>query len=151
MSELRSAYSPHKRVQAIPVGKSRTKQAMREESDMNIIMARYEKTGLLDHANEYGPRYAAMPSQTDFHEAMNLVTEAQQMFADLPAGARSQFENDPAKFLDFMADPEKFEEQIEMGLRERAQPAVEPVLDIPVPPVPETPPPTQGVAEAPAQ
>lgn len=116
MNKINSAYHPHKRVQCFPLGPSMTKQAMAEEANINIIMARYEKTGLVNHVNQYGGQYADMPNQSDFHEAMNLVTSAQQMFADLPAGVRDKFKNDPGEFLDFMSDEENLPEMVEMGL-----------------------------------
>ncbi len=114
---MRSAYIEHERVQKLTIGPSRTKQAMGEESDINIIMAKYEKTGIINHVAKHGPRYADMPDQTEFSEAMNLVTDAQSMFEDLPAGLRSRFHNNPAEFLEFMSDEEKnLEEMRELGL-----------------------------------
>lgn len=133
--KLRSAYIPHKPVRAVAVGPSMTKQSMADESNINLIMARYVKTGIIEHVKEYGAHYADMPSLTDFHEAMNLVTEAQQMFDELPAETRSDFRNDPAEFLDFVTNPENHEAMVEMGL---AHPREPPAQDT-VPEVPETP------------
>ncbi len=124
---MRSAYIKHERVQVFPIGKSRTKQSMREESDINIIMARYEKTGLIEHVNKYGGQYADMPDDVEFHSAMNLVTEAQQTFADLPAGMRDRFRNDPEEFLEFLSNPENRDEMVELGFL--PPPAPEPVVE----------------------
>jgi len=127
--KMRSAYYPHVRVTADPVGPSKTKQSMADESNINIIMARYVKTGLIDHVSKYGPRYADMPNMSDFHEAMTLVTEAQQMFEELPAEIRSNFKNDPADFLDFVTNPENEEAMIEMGLADAQNEPDAPALD----------------------
>ncbi len=142
--QLRSAYIPHKRVRAIPVGESKTKQSLAEESNINLIMERYTKTGIIDHVATYGATYADMPSLGDFHAAMNLVTEAQQMFDDLPAQVRSDFKNDPAEFLDFVTNPENEDAMIEMGLA-----APRPSVDSVPPPVDPIPPETPEAPEVP--
>lgn len=113
---MRNAYYPHDRVQKDPGGPSMTQQNFRDETDINLILAKYAKTGLIDHINKYGGEYADMPNEVDFHAAMNLVTNAQSMFAELPSGIRANFDNDPAQFLDFVDDPENREAAIEMGL-----------------------------------
>jgi len=114
--ELYSMFKSHPRVTAEPRGTSRTKQSFAEESEINRIVARYQKTGIVDHVAKYGGMYGDMPDQDDFHEAMNLVTEAQTMFNDLPSNVRSRFTNDPAEFLEFVSDPENRDEMIKMGL-----------------------------------
>lgn len=111
-----SAYFPHKRLRKKIVGESMTKQSMHDESNINMIMARYEKSGLIEHTANYGAQYANMPNLNDFHEAMNLVTDAQQMFQELPAEMRSEFRNDPGEFLDFVTNPDNMDEMVEMGL-----------------------------------
>lgn len=122
MAKLRSAYYPHPRVHSVPEGASMTQQNFRDETDINLILAKYAKTGLLDHVNKFGGRYADMPDENDFHTAMSLVTNAQSMFNELPSGIRSKFYNDPSQFLDFLDNPENREEAIEMGLYPRPDP-----------------------------
>jgi len=129
LHELRSAYIPHKRVRVKPVGKSMTKQSLADESNINMIMDRYTKTGIIDHVATYGAHYSEMPTLHDFHEAMTLVTEAQQMFEELPAQTRSDFKNDPAEFLDFVTNPENEAAMIEMGLA-APHPVIEPELPL---------------------
>ncbi len=113
---LRNVYYPHDRVQVGPGGPSMTQQHFKDETNINLILAKYAKTGLIDHVNKYGGHYADMPAEDDFHAAMSLVTNAQSMFADLPSGIRANFENDPGQFLDFVDNPDNREEAIEMGL-----------------------------------
>ena len=119
---MRSMYIEHDRVQAFPVGASRTKQSFKEETEINNIVARYQETGLLDHINKHGPRYNEMPSQDDFAEAMNLVTSSRSMFNELPANLRNRFGNDPAQFLDFVGDENNREEMISLGLLPHPEP-----------------------------
>lgn len=110
-----SAYSK-KRKSPISFGsKSRTKQSHAKEADINFIMARYHKTGLLEHSRKHAPNYGFATSD-DFHTSMNIITQAQEMFEDLPSPLRARFYNDPAQFLDFVSDDENREELIELGL-----------------------------------
>jgi len=128
---VRNAYERGGRVYA-PFeknGKTKTKQSMRDECDINMIMARYMKTGAIDHVNRHGPQYG-FASSLDFSESMRLVKDAQQMFDDLPSPIRTKFQNDPGQFLDFVQDDANASEMAEMGLtqaptRETAPPVPE--------------------------
>lgn len=112
---VRSAHSPRIRVTSDPVGESMTVQSFKDECDINKIMARYVKTGVITHLNPAEPRYGFAPAG-DFLGAMSLVTQAQQSFDELPAEVRRKFDNDPGKFLDFIDDPANEAELAEMGL-----------------------------------
>ncbi len=114
---MRSSYIPHERVQAFPVGPSLTQQNFAAECDINQILARFDKTGIVDHVSQYGAgEYLDLASKGEFTAAMLVVAEAQTMFADLPAKMRSQFGNDPAVFLDFVDNVESRDELEAMGL-----------------------------------
>jgi phage internal scaffolding protein len=80
------------------------KQAFKDESDINNIIARYNKTGVVEHLNRVSGRYGDFDA-IDFHTAMNTLVEAQAVFDDLPAYIRDQFNYDPAAFFDYVADP----------------------------------------------
>lgn len=130
--EFHSAYSERVR-HSINFGKdSRTKQAHKDETDINQIMAKYIKTGVLEHANKYDGQYGFATSH-DLHSALNLIQTAQEMFDELPSSVRSKMDNDPAKFLEFVQDPENAGELYELGLSltapENPTPQKEPVGD----------------------
>ncbi len=108
-------YHPHERVTLDP-GPGRTKQSFAEESNINIIMKRYEKTGMLDHLNAHRGDYGDFIGASDYHTSMNLIREAGEMFMEIPAGVRARFGNDPAEFLEFVQDPDNLEEMVKMGL-----------------------------------
>lgn len=110
-----SAYSK-KRKSPISFGKkSRTKQSHAQQADINYIMQRYHKTGLLEHSRKHAPNYGFATSH-DFHTSMNIITQANEMFNDLPSPLRSRFYNDPAQFLDFVSNEDNHDELIELGL-----------------------------------
>ena len=100
---LRHAYSKHNPADYAEhdFGPSATKQSFKDECDVNQIMKKYQKTGVIDHVSRYGGDYGFADSH-DFHEAMSLVADANTMFEELPSAAREHFDNDPAKFLDFV-------------------------------------------------
>ncbi len=112
---MQGMYVPHDRVQLEP-GPGRTKQSFSEESNINLIMAKYEKTGMLDHFNQHEGQYGNFIAAPDYHTSMNLIREAGEMFMEIPATIRAKFGNDPAQFLAFVQDPDNEDKMVEMGL-----------------------------------
>lgn len=94
---------------------SLTQQHSKDECDINNIMKRYIKTGVIDHVSQYQPQYTENTA-TDYHESMNIVANANSMFADLPAKARKHFNNDPAQFLTFVEDESNHPKLYDLGL-----------------------------------
>ena len=95
--------------------KSLTKQSFTDECDINKIMARFEKTGVIEHANEHQGQYGDF-TVSDYHSALNAVIAAQDSFNSLPAKIRARFKNDPSEFLDFVNNPDNVQELRDMGL-----------------------------------
>ncbi len=112
----RNTYFPHKRVQSIPSGKSRTKQSFQKETDINFILAQTEKGLLVTHVNQHEGNYGDFIDAQDYHTSLNLIHDAQASFLSIPASIRAKFDNDPAKFLEFAQNPDNSAELIEMGL-----------------------------------
>lgn len=101
---------------AFPRGKSLTQQNMQAETDINQIMRKYEKTGIITHVNQVGGRYGEFHVVPDYQTALNRVKAAQTMFETLPARIRKEFENDAGAFLAFAENPENEEKMRELGL-----------------------------------
>ncbi len=87
-------------------------------TNINEIMAKYHKSGLLPQQME-GYCYGDFSSGENYHEIQNKLLAAQESFLSLPSDLRRRFENDPAQFLDFYQDPENAAELVEMGLLPR--------------------------------
>lgn len=118
--------------------KSATKQSFAEECDINNIMAKYRVTGLVDHTSAHGGVYTDLPTEIDYHENLNSVIAAEQAFQSLPAKMRAKFDNDPAKFLGFVLNPDNKAEIDEMGLGLHESPPAAPAAPAPAPdPEPE--------------
>ena len=97
--------------------KGMTKQWHKKECDINQIMAKYQKSGIITHVNKHELNYGFATS-SDLHESLNMIQYANEMFADLPSKARAKFENEPGKFLDFVQDPNNQSELYDLGLTE---------------------------------
>ncbi len=96
--------------------KSMTKQSFKKETDINTIMAKYEKTGLLAHVTEYQGYYGDLPSSVDYHDNIQAVIDAKDAFASLTASIRDRFHNEPEEFLEFVLNPENQDEINALGL-----------------------------------
>ncbi len=133
-----TAYRVHDRVTLDPVGKSRTKQAFKDEVDINNILRKHEKGLLTDHLNQYEGHYGDFIVAGDFHSHMVLIEEAKTAFMTIPAQIRARFNNDPALFLAFAQDEDNLDQMREMGLApaERFKPSAEdlPTIDPDAPP-----------------
>lgn len=100
----------------IVCGPGVTKQSFKDECDVNKIIARFEKTGMIEAINKKQPFYGDVSALVDYHEALNVVAEAQSLFNAMSAEVRERFSNDPEKMIAFLNDKSNDKEAIEMGL-----------------------------------
>jgi len=97
-----------------------TKQSFRDECNINKIMAKFQRTGLINHYAKHAPQYMDIPA-IDYHDALNIVADAESMFEELPSTIRAQFENNPEKFLEFVQNPDNLDKMRELGLAKAPQ------------------------------
>lgn len=116
---MRCFYIPHDRVHPDLHGESMTKQSFKDECDIHNILAAYKRTGMIEHIMRHEPRFDDLPDDVDYQSNLNIVMEAQENFARLPARLRAEFGNDPGRFLQALQDPKNAERFIELGLLER--------------------------------
>lgn len=95
---------------------SRTKQADKEGCDIHVILRKIEQGSILPDLIKANPRYGDFSQVKDFQTSMEIVMRAEEQFAALPAKVRDRFENDPARMLEFCADPANREEMVKLGL-----------------------------------
>lgn len=94
----------------------RTDQSFAKSSDINNIMAQFERTGdLVSRATTAGS-YGDFSGVSDYHTSLLQLRQASAAFEDLPAHIRKRMGNDPQTFLDFVEDPENHAEGVELGL-----------------------------------
>lgn len=104
-----------RRVQAKvdPVGM--TEQSHANDVDINKIMARYHKTGLLQTTRKQA-LVGDFSSVGSYQECLEKVLAAQDAFMSLDSQIRARFDNDVSKIIDFCENPENLEEAIKLGL-----------------------------------
>lgn len=113
-----------------------TEQSHKDACDIHNILRRAQKTGVLEHVNAYKGTYGTMPTGDQYHAQQNAIARANTMFETIPSKIRKKFDNDPAKFLDYVTKDENYAEMQEMGfdvshLKEPEKPApkADPKLD----------------------
>ena len=93
-----------------------TEQHHKKSCDINNIMAKYQKTRMLDHVNTYQGDYSDVLEIGDYHDCQNKLLAADEAFNSLPSEVRGRFGNDPGAFLEFVSDGENRDEMVSMGL-----------------------------------
>jgi len=115
-SPIQSLYSQKSRLQIQFEGQGLTHQSFKDECDINIIMGRYLKTGVLpENLTQAQAQYLDV-SDVDFQAAAELVAGAKSLFEQMPSSIRNRFDNDPAKLLAFTSDEKNRQEAAQMGL-----------------------------------
>lgn len=112
-------------------GASLTRQEFADECDINVLMERYEKAGVISHVNRFPGQFFDAADVPDYQQALHTISEAQTAFATLPARARAEFDNDPGSFVTFAADPANLPRMREWGLAPQEE-APEPPMRVEV-------------------
>lgn len=101
----------------------RVEQAHKKETDINNIVKKHG-LDLIQHTNNLlSPNFRFDDvTGNDFQEALEKINKAKSSFMAMPSEIRKQFDNNPAKFLDFVQDPDNIDAMVEMGLAERNTP-----------------------------
>lgn len=115
---------------------SLTVQSAVENSDINVIVRRFgaDRGGVIP-VQPVDPRfYGDFSDVPDLRTALDLVRDANDKFAVLPAEMRARFDNDPAKLWAFVTNAANFEQAVELGLLRRVDdlPADKPDVEPPV-------------------
>lgn len=96
-------------------GGSRTKQSFAKDADINVIVGRFMKTGVVPLVT-MPPTHQSFENVFNFQDSMNLLVQAKNAFMQLPAELRSRFGNDPAAYVDFVSDEKNIDEMRKLGL-----------------------------------
>lgn len=137
--KIRRPYDKSVRQPLLFSEKTLAKQSFQDECDINTIMAKYQKTGLIEHVQKIQGSYGDFTSVQDYQLSLNQVIAAQEAFDDLPAKIRERFANDPSHLMAFINDEKNLDEAIRLGLVVAPEP----------PQAPSSPAPTGGAGTAP--
>lgn len=112
---------PSGRVRVISVNneKALTQQSWKEQCDVNRILEKHARTGLITHLAQNRGAYMDLSKLTSYQDMLEKVRSADEAFLSLPASLRSRFRNDPAALIEFLNDPNSREEAIKLGLLEK--------------------------------
>ncbi len=92
------------------------KQSMKDECDVNLIVARFAETGLIDHLADGIPAFVDVSELGDYRSIIEQVRKVDEYFAGLPAGVRGEFGNDAARFMDYLESGASAEDLQKLGL-----------------------------------
>lgn len=115
-----------------PKSRSITNQSDKDSADINKIMARYEKTGLITDeltGNQRQPVYGDFSGVGDFHQMQITIAKVTEAFLALPADTRNRFQNDPHNLIQWLENPANDAEAVKLGLKNPSRQAA------PAPPV----------------
>ncbi|UDN67665.1 internal scaffolding protein [robinz microvirus RP_87] len=131
-------YRKHPRV-ITPTGSiSMTKQSHKDECDINLIIKKYQKTGIIQHISQQTPSYTDLPDTLDYQQSLAILEEADYAFSTLPSVVREYFHNSPAEFLAAFTDPSQAAKLEEWGLAKKREEQA-PTTPVEAPPPPTTP------------
>lgn len=93
-----------------------TVQADRDDADINKIISRYLKSGVLPPISLGEPFYGDVTGFSGLADSLIKIQEADRLFMSYPADVRERFDNDKVKFIDFLENPDNRDEAIKLGL-----------------------------------
>lgn len=82
----------------------RTDIAFKDSADINKLLVKARKAGSLSHLQKYKGVYGDF-SDFDFFAAQNALAKGQQIFEELPAEIRREFNQNPGEFFNYVNDP----------------------------------------------
>ena len=98
-------------------GDSMTQQQFQSECDVNNILAKYKRTGMLTHIQKHEGNFGDFSSVEDYQTSLGKLMQAKQSFESLPSELRAKFENDPAQLISFLSDEKNDAEAVRLGLK----------------------------------
>lgn len=82
-----------------------TKQGFKDSADINKILAKAAKGGTISHLAKHGATYGDFSQIDDLMAAHVQLEKGRAVFAELPGELRREFDNDMAKFFNYVNDP----------------------------------------------
>lgn len=115
-ARIRNKFSQYERKAFVAKGEDPAQQHFREEVNINNIIAKYNKTGLITHVSKTRKRFGEFKDFADLLPDLDRVTKAHQAFDDLPATIRNEFGNSIEGFFKFIQNPANNEQCVKWGI-----------------------------------
>mgnify|MGYP000464367872 CR=1 FL=1 len=99
---------------------SKTKQSEAKATDINTIVGQFQRGdySALPDSPGYDEDGVVITPSMDYHEAMNVIVNAEQHFQQLPSKVRKEFDNNPQKYLEYCENDNNIPAMIERGWME---------------------------------
>lgn len=110
-----------KRVQIETDKKSKVDHSMSKMLNINSIMDKYSKTGVLPQFKQKVAQYMDTTEIPSYMEAHELITGAHELFMEFPSDIRKLMDNDPANMEAVLNNPEYKDLLIDRGILEKVQ------------------------------
>lgn len=107
------------RVQTVNDQPSMTQQQHKEAVNVNNIIKKYHKTGMITHLAKTKGVYGDFTKVKDYQTAVAQVMYAHESFMGLSSEIRTRFNNDPGELLKFIGDKKNFDEAVALGIIEK--------------------------------
>jgi len=101
---------------------SKTDQQWKDDCDVNYILRKYRKTGVITHVARQAGHFSDVSDIPDLLQGYERVKSAKDAFMELPAMLRNKFDNSMEKMVTWLQDPANEAEAIDLGLRPKKQP-----------------------------
>lgn len=105
---------------------SLTLQSERDGADINIIMDRALKTGMIPLQADVEALVGDFSEVGSYQDLQDLVLRGTEEFMKLPPNVRARFSNSPQAWLDYLDDPKNVNEMIAAGHVKKREPVVPP-------------------------
>lgn len=106
MKEIKSINHHTRRKVLVPDSQpSKTDQSAAQDSDINIIVARYKQTGIMPEIRQTASQFIDCTKIGTFQDLRNQIANANSLFMQFPSEIRALMKNDPANVHDFFSDP----------------------------------------------
>lgn len=99
-------------------GKKITDQSKLKASDINVIVKRAEKTGVMPPNVRQGV-YGDFTNIPSLEESFDIQRKAINSFMELPSQLRKLMDNDPTKLVNFINNPENEDLLLKYGIIEK--------------------------------
>lgn len=135
------------RVRTKNMQNTRTHQEFKDEVNVNSIIRKYQRTGMLTHVRENPGVYMDLTDIGDYQEAAQKVVDANTTFNSLSSELRKKFNNDPQNLINYLEDPKNLDEAQELGLVSLSRDKIPPKTSTKPPEAPKKADPTPSPSE----
>lgn len=93
---------------------SMTKQSFKDQTDINKILYKAARGDAISHLAKHGATYGDFSDVDDLLTAHERLQKGTQIFEELPAEVKREFDQSPQKFFNFVNDPQNVDKLAEV-------------------------------------